>query len=175
MNNDAVIENLICQLKPHLSSLNSKPVILCIGSDRVTGDALGPLVGHLLTGGKADAHIYGNLTCPVTALNLVETIATISARHAGCKIIAIDSSVGPCEEIGLVRIIRGSIRPGAADGKDLPYVGDISITATVAAKSHKNLYTVRLGFVYNLALNIAKSICSALNGVSQDESLVTVS
>ncbi|MFR6640864.1 MAG: DUF1256 domain-containing protein [Christensenellales bacterium] len=31
-----------------ISSLTLPPVILCIGSDRVLGDALGPITGELL-------------------------------------------------------------------------------------------------------------------------------
>ena len=52
-------------------------VILCIGSDRITGDSLGPLVGHSLSKTPLKStHIYGTLTQPVHALNLNKTIST---------------------------------------------------------------------------------------------------
>lgn len=57
---------------------------------------------------------------------------------------------------------KGSLRPGLACGKSLPKVGDVSVTATVASGNADNLYSVRLGFVYSLASEIADSIECAL-------------
>jgi|GEM_PF-2945695 len=37
------------------------PVILCIGTDRSTGDALGPLVGTMLSQHSLRAAVYGTL------------------------------------------------------------------------------------------------------------------
>ena len=52
----------------------SELVFLCIGSDRVTGDCLGPYIGHqLLEHLNTDTHgvyVYGTLKSPVHALNL---------------------------------------------------------------------------------------------------------
>ena len=46
-------------------------VFLCIGSDRVTGDCLGPYIGHLLTPHETGhIFVYGTLSSPVHALNL---------------------------------------------------------------------------------------------------------
>ena len=45
-------------------------VVLAIGSDRVTGDSLGPIVGHMLA--LRGAEVYGDLRSPVTALNVME-------------------------------------------------------------------------------------------------------
>ena len=54
----------------------SELVFLCIGSDRVTGDCLGPYIGHqLLEHLNTDTHgvyVYGTLKSPVHALNLPE-------------------------------------------------------------------------------------------------------
>lgn len=57
-------------------SLNKHLVILCIGSDRVIGDCLGPLVGHKLSSllKSSDISIYGTLNNPVHAKNLNTTI-----------------------------------------------------------------------------------------------------
>ena len=48
-------------------------VFLCIGSDRITGDSLGPLIGHKLSKEHLSrCSIYGTLDQPVHALNLAE-------------------------------------------------------------------------------------------------------
>lgn len=70
-------------------------VILCIGSDRVTGDSLGPLVGYKLKRFHTGIlHVYGTLDSPVHALNLDHIIADIKHSHPGTPILAIDASLG---------------------------------------------------------------------------------
>lgn len=54
-------------------------VFLCIGTDRLTGDCLGPYVGQqLLCNASEKVHVYGTLSHPVHALNL--TSAAISSE-----------------------------------------------------------------------------------------------
>ena len=145
------------------SLLFTPPVFLCIGSDRVTGDSLGTIIGELL---ETAAPVYGNLVCPVTALNLVTVARKVRVNHPDRQIIAVDSAVGTHADIGSIRVFAGGLRAGEAMGKNLPEVGDVSITATVCAKSAKALSSVRLGLVYRLARVIAmalKDVCKDKN------------
>lgn len=147
------------------------PVILCIGSDKVTGDALGPVVGHILTREmNVSAFVYGSLSRPVNALNLLETIAFIKHKHRDKKILVIDSSVGRKEDLGKISIKNDGIYPGAASNKNLPKVGDISITATVCSSSSA-LGCVSLGFIYQLARQIASVISSAISAHSSSRTM----
>ena len=137
-------------------------VFLCIGSDRVTGDCLGPLCGHLLKKRyDVPAFVYGGLDCPVNALNVRETADFVAARHPGAPVVVIDSSVGAEKEIGCIRLIDGPVKPGSADGKKLGTVGDIGITATVAAR-RADLGGVRLSVVWTLAETVAAAVSRAL-------------
>lgn len=145
-----------------LFSLGARPVILCIGSDRVTGDCLGPIVGQMLIERNVNAFVYGNLDRPVTALNLKDALKHIRSVHKDKKVLAIDSSVGKQSDVGKIRIAFGSIAPGSADGKKLPKVGDVSITATVTDPVNTPLSAVRLGVVYSLARNITDRISRCL-------------
>ncbi|MCL2255428.1 MAG: spore protease YyaC [Firmicutes bacterium] len=139
------------------------PVILCIGSDKVTGDALGPVVGHILTKEmNVPSFVYGTLSRPVNALNLLETIAFIKHKHRDKKLLVIDSSVGSSEDIGKISIKYGGIYPGAASGKNLPKIGDFSITATVCS-SASLLGCVSLGFIFKISKQIASAISSSLS------------
>ena len=146
--------------------LFSPPVFLCIGSDRVTGDSLGPIIGELLS---TAAPVYGNLAIPVTALNLVSVERQIRMTHPDRQIVAVDSAVGNPSDIGSIRVFAGGLKAGEAMGKNLPEVGDVSVTATVCAKSAKALSSVRLGLVYNLAQKIAaamKACCREKNAAA---------
>src|SRR5690606_29960938 len=53
-------------------------VFVCIGTDRSTGDSLGPLVGtHLMKHHYSGLHVFGTLDDPVHAMNLNDTISNI--------------------------------------------------------------------------------------------------
>ncbi len=159
---DQTVSETAFDIRAALGSLRRPPVVLCIGSDRVTGDCIGPLVGHMLRGRRADCEVLGTLDDPVTALNLTETVTKLKHAFPGRKIVAVDSCVGESHEVGAIRVKKGSLRPGLACGKSLPKVGDVSITATVAAGKADNLYSVRLGLVFALASRIADAVDCAL-------------
>ncbi|MCB2290641.1 spore protease YyaC [Clostridium sp. CS001] len=111
----------------------SRPiVILCIGTDRSTGDSLGPLVGNKLKFlSRNKVHIYGSLECPVHAKNLCETIDEINYTYTDPYIIAIDACLGSLQNVGKVIVEEKPLSPGAAMNKDLPKVGNLSITGVV--------------------------------------------
>ena len=57
-------------------------VFLCIGSDRVTGDCLGPYVGYRLSQHQLPGiFVYGTLSQPVHAVNLSDITDFISRNH----------------------------------------------------------------------------------------------
>ena len=78
------------------------------------------------------------------------------------KVLAIDSSVGRADDVGKIRVAFGAIAPGSADGKRLPKVGDVSITATVTDLDKTPLFAVRLGIVYSLARDITNRIIRSI-------------
>jgi putative sporulation protein YyaC len=162
---DSGLRNAESLLTSYLLSVlrkQSVPVIVCIGSDRVTGDCLGPLTGHFLTTRyNVPAFVYGTLDSTVTAKNLVSTIGFISARHPRSKILVVDASIGPLETVGCITAGKGGILPGSGCGKNLPLTGDFSITAVVTHDSENAqimLQNTKLSFVYQMSELIAKSI-----------------
>lgn len=139
------------------------PVFLCIGSDRVAGDSLGPIIGTRLSSLLPDQFsIYGTLEHPVHALNLSETLRSIYEKHPDRLLIAIDASLGTKKHQGYVTVAHGSLSPGAGVNKTLESAGDISITGIVNINnrfSHLMLQSTRLSVVMMLAECIAKGIC----------------
>lgn len=134
---------------------NQDIVLVCIGSDRATGDCLGPLVGYKLSKFKTQGlHIYGTLSSPVHAKNLSEVITMISTKHKNPFIIAIDASLGIPGHVGYVTLSEGALNPGIGVDKDLPPIGDIHITGIVNLSgmlNHMLLQTTRLDQVMSLA------------------------
>ncbi len=141
-------------------------VILCIGSDRSTGDSLGPLIGHKLKNHKfKDVFVYGDLKKPIHAINLEECLYNIYSKHENSFIIAIDASLGRENHIGYVTLSDIPLRPGLGVKKALPSVGDLCITGIVNFSSSFDsmlLQSTRLSIVMDLADYIYNGICTAL-------------
>jgi len=84
-------------LNNHITYLNKKfedLVLLCIGTDKITGDCLGPLVGSKLKQRKFPYPLYGTLEKPLHAGNLTEQLPEISLVHPDACTLAIDAAVG---------------------------------------------------------------------------------
>ncbi|MDO4454085.1 MAG: spore protease YyaC [Eubacteriales bacterium] len=139
------------------------PVFLCIGSDRVTGDSLGPIIGTRLSSLLPEYFsVYGTLERPVHALNLSDTLHDIYKNHPDRLLVAIDASLGTQKHQGYITVAHGSLSPGAGVNKTLESAGDISITGIVNINnrfSHLMLQTTRISIVMILAECISKGIC----------------
>jgi putative sporulation protein YyaC len=131
-------------------------VFACIGTDRSTGDALGPLVGQrLLRLGFPAASVIGTLEEPLHALNLRDRLAPVMERPDRPLVVAVDAALGPSTGVGTVHLRASGLLPGQGVGKDLPQVGEISVTATVniqaGAMDVQILQSTRLFVVQELA------------------------
>lgn len=149
-------------MKEHVLS-NRTMVFLCIGSDRATGDCLGPIIGYKLSKYQKlqNYYVYGTLDEPVHAKNLKDTIEMIYQTHEDAFIIAIDASLGKSNHIGYITLGEGPLRPGAGVDKDLPEVGDIFITGIVnfsGLLDQMLLQSTRL----NVVMSLADQICLAI-------------
>ena len=108
---------LAAGLNRYLSSAGpSRPVVtVCIGTDRSTGDSLGPLVGMLLERRKPPgAPVYGTLDQPVHAVNLRDTLDDIERTFRDPFIIAVDACLGQLASVGSVQLCEGPVKPGRA-------------------------------------------------------------
>ena len=108
-------------------------ILLCIGTDRATGDSLGPITGHKLISSinNNNVSIFGTLEKPVHAKNINQTLDYISAVYENPFIAAIDACLGKPESVGFITIGEGPVNPGAGLSKALHTVGNISITGIV--------------------------------------------
>ena len=137
-------------------------VFLCIGTDRSTGDSLGPLIGYKLRHMKRScAAGFGTLERPVHAINLAEYARIIKNCYHDCLVVAVDASVGNREHVGYLTLGKGALRPGLGVSKELGAVGDIFITGIVGGCSSYDplmLQSVRLSVVMRMADCISRSI-----------------
>jgi putative sporulation protein YyaC len=139
-------------------------IILCIGSDRATGDCLGPLCGYKLEGFdkiKESICLYGTLDKPVHAKNLSEAIDEIYTIYKKPLVIAVDACLGRVGHVGYITVGGGSLKPGSAMNHSLPSIGDIHITGIVNIMGKLDIHILtntRLNLVMKLADIISEGI-----------------
>ena len=139
-----------------------KLVFLCIGTDRSTGDSLGPLIGYKLKQERRRGTlVFGTLDRPVHAMNLEHYVQVLKNGYPDALVVAVDASVGDESHVGYVTLGRGSLKPGLGVCKELHAVGDLFITGIVAGCSHYDpmmLQSIRLALVMQLADRISAGI-----------------
>lgn len=161
-----------------LISCNKKlqtPIIICIGSDLVLGDSLGPLVGTMLTRRNVNAYIYGTLNSPITAKEINCAKLHVKMLHPESFIVAIDAAVGNSEDIGLIKVSDKGLKPGLGVNKNLGVIGDCSIIGVVAEKSTQNynLFNLtRLNLIYKMAERIADGVEKFLVEYNQKNKII---
>lgn len=154
----------LSHLKNNYTGKHDDIIMLCIGTDRSTGDSLGPLTGYKMKkilSRFENVHVYGTLNEPVHAKNLEQNIKTIYSSHKNPFIVAIDACLGKVDRVGFLTVSDGPIKPGAGVKKTLPSVGDIHITGIVNLGGFME-YIVLQNTRLSLVMNMAETISSAV-------------
>lgn len=145
---------------------NKTPIIVCVGSDLVLGDSLGPLVGTFLRRKNISSFVYGTLNFPITSKEIEYAKTYIKQMHPDSQIIAIDAALGDSDEVGLIKVINKGLKPGIGVNKKLGVLGDVSIMGIVAGRSIKNydLFNLtRLNLIYKMAEAISNGVENYIN------------
>lgn len=145
---------------------------VCVGTDRSTGDSLGPLVGRYLQRRKVK-NVIGTLNDPCHAMNLPEQLVEVEGKF----IVGIDASLGSNGEVGQIKVDASPLKPGAGVGKDLGEVGNMRIVGIVNVSGfmpYHVLQNTRLSVVDDLATKIGRSICQVLRKRMKEQALAQI-
>lgn len=143
-------------------------IFLCVGSDKITGDAFGPIVGDSLQ--KLFKNMYNNIKVvgtleePISGVNLNKEVKKIYDMYKTPCIIAIDAALSSEKEIGKIIVTDSKMKFGKSTSKNILEVGDISIKAIVA----KDYKIPRYNFqtLQNTSLNIVIKLANITsNGI----------
>ncbi|MFS8524732.1 MAG: spore protease YyaC, partial [Limnochordales bacterium] len=150
----------------HLASAggDARITVVCIGTDRSTGDALGPLVGARLAkrAGK-DVRVLGTLDEPVHAANLHEVLRELYDNPSAPPgtVIAVDACLGKSESVGCISVKPGPLYPGTGVNKHLPPVGRFHVVGIVNVGGFMEYFVLqntRLSLVMRMARVIADGL-----------------
>lgn len=159
------VDALALALDRHMEAVDNFPGpvrLVCIGTDRSTGDALGPIVGSQIERwGDPNLRVYGTLDQPVHAANLAETIARLDTEEPQAVTIAIDACLGKSEHIGQLKVKQGPLLPGQGVNKRLPPVGDFHMIGIVNVGGFMEYFVLqntRLNLVMRMADTMVRAI-----------------
>jgi len=161
-------EKLASEILDHLPNFSTRPIVfVCIGTDRSTGDSLGPLIVTLLEEKEiAPYHVYGTLDDPIHAVNMDAKLAEIKEKHFNPFIIGIDACLGRLKSVGSIQVGNGPVKPGAGVNKELPEVGNMHITGIVNVSGFMEFFVLQ-NTRLNLVLKMAKTIANGIFESSQ--------
>jgi putative sporulation protein YyaC len=175
-----VIEILTGKLHTIFSNVapQREVVVVCIGTDRSTGDSLGPLVGsYLQKNSQLACPTYGTVDHPVHAINLEETLNEIYRDFHQPFIVGVDACLGQLSSVGCIQVGYGPVRPGAGVNKQLPPVGDIHVTGIVNVGGFMEYFVLqntRLSLVMKMAEIISRSLYLSLLFSNRNRSLISM-
>ena len=151
----------------------SNIIFLCIGTDRITGDTFGPLVGYKLDILFRDTNrinVIGNLSETVCCNNINSVLNNINEQYKNPFIVSIDSalSIVP-ENVGRIKVSEGGLCIGSGLDKNSVHIGDMNIKGIVGRDTRKAIQNFRilqntsLDLVMTLADIVSKGIYSTIN------------
>lgn len=151
----------------------SEIVFLCIGTDKLIGDMVGPIVGenlkYKLNQCNKKISIYGNLEYTFNLKNANEMIKNVRSNHANPFIITIDTALGKEDMLYKIVITNGKMEIGKAIGKGIKIDSHINIKGIVGTYHHifkKNIETLKnakIESVIYLSTIITNGILDTMN------------
>ncbi|WP_256761222.1 spore protease YyaC [Cohnella sp. WQ 127256] len=143
-----------------IADIHSKEEVtfLCIGTDRSTGDSLGPWVGTLLEE-QGFTRVIGTLREPCDADKLPQIVPVLAERGI---IIAVDACLGRSDSVGTYLVRNGPLIPAQSMNKGFTAVGAYSIAGVVNAISLKPYWTLQSTSLYHV-MGMAREISQAIS------------
>ena len=139
---------------------DENPVVLCIGTNKLLDDCLGPMVGSLLKKMGYKGFVYGTLDAPISSLNLSEALAFLKATHKGKKLLIVDASTtSHLERIGKI-VLAKNYQPFNKILWNLNVEADYFLfgVCSLHKKNFKTICCAKMGIIHKLC----KTICAGL-------------
>ena len=165
---EALAHDLWNFLLPRVHPVLAPLQIVCIGTDRSTGDCLGPLVGSKLSSLGSfppGVRLFGTLDEPVHAANLDDYARLLQEEGRSSFVLAVDACLGRSENIGYISIKDGPLKPGTGVNKNLTEVGSAHLIGVVNVGGFMEYFVLqntRLSLVMRMADVIANSMAAVL-------------
>lgn len=162
--NNANEKRLGLEISNILLKNNGPVVFVCVGSDRVVGDCLSPIVGEKIKNLNSKIIVYGSLSSPINYQNLPDVLKMIKQTHSASTVIVIDSVLGKSDEVGFVKFNKGGLVLGGEYHKGV-YFGNyhiVGVVNTTGINSLTFLKSVKLLNIIKMSNFISNAIENAV-------------
>ena len=146
----------------------SNIIFLCIGTSKIIGDSIGPVIGSRLKEVENEiVQVYGTTDNMVNFINAKEIIESIYSGYEKPYIITIDSTLSNSKEKGDIVLGKGYIKIGKALEKSICFYSNANINCVVGENRKtendnlKELKTVESERV----LKLSQIVCSGMEKV----------
>lgn len=166
-----ILKNKISQYD--LENNFSEIVFLCVGTNKIVGDMIGPIVGENLKNkikhDKKKIYIYGNMQETLNLKNAKDVIKKIEYQYINPFIITVDTALSKKNNNKKIYVGQGSIEIGKAVSEGIRYYSHVNIKGIVGIYQdtvEENLNTlknVKLKEIDYLASMISNGITEAIN------------
>lgn len=144
-------------------------VFLCIGTDRITGDCFGPIVGSILMNKLKNYNIpnmdvIGCLEDNISFEKIENRLSSQISTYKNPLIISIDAALSNKNNVGEIFVKNSGIELGKSLNKKQKIFGDISIKAVVGKNMKCNQENFRI--LQNIPLNKVMKLSNLVaNGI----------
>lgn len=154
------------------NNLETSLYFVCIGTNRIVGDAFGPVVGSVLKKRlpeKKNVHILGDLDKCITYENIDKVFTTTNINQKANLVIVLDSALSCRDNIGKVFVQNRGLKYAESLKKDNAIIGNISIKAVVgedtsnSSKNFDNLKNVSLKQIHDMCNLVSNGIIEVMN------------
>ena len=126
-------------------------IFLCVGTNKIIGDMIGPMVGEdlknrIYKNTKKEIVVFGNMQSTLNLKNAEKIISNIKKSYINPFIITIDTALGNEKNLKKIYITQGEIEIGKAVSRGIKYESHINIKGVVGRYSsvtEKNINTLK--------------------------------
>lgn len=170
MENAKFVQDLQSHVYSYMYQDFSHIVILCIGTNKIIGDCVGPMVGQKLETKlkreKSDNKIviYGNMKETLNFKNAKHVIENVFQIYEKPFVITVDSALGTEKMLEKIVVNEGLIQIGKSLGRSICYYSHINIKGVVGINNNnlnsnvETLKKVKPELVIDLASTVTDGI-----------------
>ena len=147
-------EDYVSILKRYIQNYKNKILFVCIGTNKVLADSIGPLVGSYLKQNLQPKMVLGD--CNNNMCNKFDMIYNYP-KIRNKYIVAIDSAISEKNLMGEIFITKKPIEMGSSQKNIKGKIGDIGIKIAIS-----NFENVNQNFINNRAKFVANGIIKAM-------------
>ena len=165
-------EEKIC--KVYINGNYSNLIFLCIGTNKIVGDSVGPIIGNNLKSIENEyMQIYGTLDNTLNFINAKQTIEKIYNNFEKPFLITIDAALSKTSNIGDIVLSEGYIKIGKALQKSICFYSNINIKCVVGRsymEKENNLEELKRVSL-NETLEIANIVTNGIKNVLKSSNI----